>query len=459
MNSSKRPIIISYSVLAACLLGIFVFWFVHCSEVKSFNNVEHTADAKIADSESAYNVGTEDTEDASLVIYFRGGNSDSWIKESDPDGREGYDLIGSIYQMSVYNNSEYKLSDWYFRQDIMQDCYINNAWCGDVEIHQFDENGDEHVETLNLMEYTEADVSLDHIVKGSDVLISLHEGDYIIYHPALDVYEAPIDARSENRVSSSNIGFIYYFYGKDIDLSQTNLVYKYEKTIYQGDAFTIFATLLIIWVIAFFVCLTATISAIRYNKREKFISEALTVFTNFVDAKDPYTSGHSNRVAEYSEKIAKAMGMGDEECRKVYYIALLHDVGKCYIDDNILKKPSRLTSDEFEIIKSHTVKGAEMLKPLSSVPDLYNGALYHHERYDGKGYPSGKRGENIPLIGRIICVADSFDAMNSDRCYRPKLSRDVIISEIKNNSGTQFDPKIAEVFLKLINENKISCGE
>ena len=100
-----------------------------------------------------------------------------------------------------------------------------------------------------------------------------------------------------------------------------------------------------------------------------------------------------------------------------------------------------------------------MLKPLSSVPDLYNGALYHHERYDGKGYPSGKRGENIPLIGRIICVADSFVAMNSDRCYRPKLSRDVIISEIKNNSGTQFDPKIAEVFLKLINENKISCGE
>ncbi len=122
-------------------------------------------------------------------------------------------------------------------------------------------------------------------------------------------------------------------------------------------------------------------------------------------------------------------------------------------------KPGRLTADEFEIIKSHTVKGGEILSSFKSLEDADEGALYHHERYDGKGYPEGKAGEDIPFIARMICVADSFDAMNTNRVYRNKLSKERIIEELETNKGLQFDPKVADVMLRLINEGKVNIGD
>ena len=127
--------------------------------------------------------------------------------------------------------------------------------------------------------------------------------------------------------------------------------------------------------------------------------------------------------------------------------------------DTILRKPGRLTDEEFEIIKSHTVRGGEILKHFKSLEDVDEGARYHHERYDGKGYPEGKAGEDIPLIARMICVADSFDAMNSDRVYRKRLSREIIMQELETNKGRQFDPAIAELMLRLIREKKIPVSQ
>lgn len=167
-----------------------------------------------------------------------------------------------------------------------------------------------------------------------------------------------------------------------------------------------------------------------------------------IDARDNYTKGHSERVAAYSVKIAENMGWSEEKVRRLYEIALLHDVGKIGVPDKILLKPEALNIEEMEIMKNHTIIGADILKNITSVMDLELGARYHHERYDGKGYPEGLKGEEIPILARIICVADSFDAMSSNRCYRRKLSNEQIRKELLSGSGKQFDPEVILAFLK-----------
>ncbi|WP_408070673.1 HD-GYP domain-containing protein [Butyrivibrio sp. JL13D10] len=194
---------------------------------------------------------------------------------------------------------------------------------------------------------------------------------------------------------------------------------------------------------------------LRHQRDNEIIQQSIETFTGFIDAKDPYTNGHSARVAEYTRAIAKEMGFSGEELDRIYHIAQLHDCGKIGVPDNILKKPDKLTDEEFEIIKSHTIRGGEILSNFKSLENVGEGALYHHERYDGRGYPEGRSGEDIPLIARMICVADSFDAMNSNRVYRKKLSPEKIREEIEKNKGKQFDPKIADIFLRLLEEGKI----
>ena len=183
--------------------------------------------------------------------------------------------------------------------------------------------------------------------------------------------------------------------------------------------------------------------------------EMVTSLAGAIDAKDPYTNGHSKRVAQYTKLIAEELGYEGEELDRIFYIAFLHDCGKIAIPDNILGKPGKLTKEEFEIIKSHTVRGGEILANFRSLEDADKGALYHHERYDGKGYPTGVSGENIPFIARMICVADSFDAMNTNRVYRAKLTAEHIINEIETNKGLQFDPRVADVMLRLIKKGTI----
>lgn len=167
-----------------------------------------------------------------------------------------------------------------------------------------------------------------------------------------------------------------------------------------------------------------------------------------IDARDTYTKGHSERVAVYSVKIAEKMGWSQEDTRSLYEIALLHDVGKVGVPDKILLKPTPLTEEEMAVMKNHTTIGAGILKDITTVKDMELGARYHHERYDGKGYPEGLKGSNIPILARIICVADSFDAMSSNRCYRTRLSNDKIRQELLRGSGKQFDPEVVFAFLK-----------
>lgn len=173
-----------------------------------------------------------------------------------------------------------------------------------------------------------------------------------------------------------------------------------------------------------------------------------------IDAKDRYTSGHSQRVADYSLAIAKRMGKPEEEQKIIYYAGLLHDVGKIRVSEEIINKPGKLTEDEFNQIRVHPGSGYHILKGIHEDVRIAYGAKYHHERYDGKGYPNGLEGENIPEIARIIGVADAYDAMASNRSYRNALPQEVVRSEIEKGRGKQFDAGIADIMLQLMDEDK-----
>jgi putative nucleotidyltransferase with HDIG domain len=171
--------------------------------------------------------------------------------------------------------------------------------------------------------------------------------------------------------------------------------------------------------------------------------------TSAVDAKDAYTCGHSERVALLSRLLAKEAGFPNALVERVYMAGLLHDVGKIGVPEAVLQKTGRLTDEEFSQIKKHPEIGARILRDIKQVEDIIPGVMHHHERYDGKGYPSGLSGENIPLFGRLICLADCFDAMTSSRTYRKALPLEVALTEIRRCSGTQFDPGLTDFFLNI----------
>ena len=188
---------------------------------------------------------------------------------------------------------------------------------------------------------------------------------------------------------------------------------------------------------------------------EEISLQLMQTLSTTIEAKDEYTRGHSYRVAEYSALIARELNWDEDEIRNLKNAAYLHDIGKIGIPDNILNKPVKLTDEELGVIKEHTVIGAEILKNITLIDHVKEAARSHHERYDGRGYPDGLKGEEIPLYARIIAVADSFDAMKSRRIYRSPLDDQVVYNEIFQNRGTQFDPELADIFLKLLDEERV----
>ncbi len=172
-----------------------------------------------------------------------------------------------------------------------------------------------------------------------------------------------------------------------------------------------------------------------------------------IDAKDRYTSGHSQRVADYSVRLAKKLGKPEDYQQIIYYAGLLHDVGKIRVPGEVINKPGKLTDEEFDQIRIHPVSGHHILRGIHKDARIAYGAKYHHERYDGTGYPNGLSGEEIPEIARIIAVADAYDAMASVRSYRTLLSQNVIREEIEKGKGTQFDPAVADAMLEIMDED------
>ena len=188
---------------------------------------------------------------------------------------------------------------------------------------------------------------------------------------------------------------------------------------------------------------------------QRMTMQTISAIANTLDAKDPYTEGHARRVSAYCVQMALELGMSKEDAENLRLVALFHDIGKVGVPDSVLKKPGRLNDEEFEEMKQHTIVGSDIIKDLSMVPGIFIGARYHHERYDGSGYPEGLKGEEIPYIARIIAVADAYDAMTTDRVYRKHLSIDQVLIELERGAGTQFDPDIVDATIKLVKSGEL----
>lgn len=196
-------------------------------------------------------------------------------------------------------------------------------------------------------------------------------------------------------------------------------------------------------------------SLIERQKRDKQLTrEIIEAFAKVVDLKDAYTQGHSFRVAKYTEMLARELGCDEETIEKYHNIALMHDIGKVGIPDNVLNKPGKLDDSEYNLIKSHTSRGYEVLQNISLMPEIAVGAQAHHERPDGKGYPLGLKEDEIPRVAQIIAVADCFDAMYSTRPYRTRMNFEKVVSIIKEASGTQLTKDVVDAFLRLVDKGE-----
>ncbi len=182
--------------------------------------------------------------------------------------------------------------------------------------------------------------------------------------------------------------------------------------------------------------------------------DAIKALAEALESKDAYTRDHSDRALQYAVAVAEKMGLSDAQKEKLKYAAVLHDIGKIGVPENILKKPTQLTQEEYNIMKTHPEKGAEIIKHIKSLAEVVPLVLYHQERYDGKGYPRGLMGNEIPIESRIVSVLDAYDAMTSDRVYRKAPGQQRAIEELKRHAGTQFDPRVVQVFLEVIGEAK-----
>ena len=241
------------------------------------------------------------------------------------------------------------------------------------------------------------------------------------------------------------------------------VVIEKEMAVYEHMWFRILVTVLALMLVGGIVALyfrKKTAELIKKQEENKiFIREMTEAFAKTIDMKDKYTNGHSTRVAEYTAMLTKELGYDEETVDKYYNIALLHDIGKIGIPPEVLNKPGKLTDEEFKIIKSHSAQGYKVLKDISIMPELAIGAGAHHERPDGKGYPKGLKGEEIPRVAQIIAVADTFDAMYSDRPYRKRMNFEKAVSIIKEVSGTQLFPDVVDAFERLVEKGEFRAPD
>lgn len=330
--------------------------------------------------------------------------SKNWVDETHHEQMP----VGAQYDMEIVNHTDKVLTDWTLSVELPQTALVDSGWNGEFR-------AEDHRLIVDCVDYN------TEIEPGEKITLGA-----VLYTPSLFM---PSSAEISCRVAVNYL----------------------HSPIFWG-----LISALAVWVIALVIYMIFRRRTQKYIERQKrdseIILQAMNTFAGLIDSKDPYTSGHSTRVAIYASEIARRMGMSEDEVRTMYYIALMHDCGKIGIPDYILTKPGKLTDGERKIIQSHTVVGGSVLEHFTAIPEIRLGALYHHERYDGNGYPEGLKRDAIPLCARIICVADSYDAMSSKRCYRASLPKEAILKELRDNAGEQFDPKIVQYMIDMIQD-------
>lgn len=438
MKNSKRNTYIFFTVIVVALMAVIVLLFLNMqrpmTETQEFEK------------------GLNDVQRGVRVeIVPQGGKGGSWIKTIGTGINRGK-YTATVFDMNVKSVGLGTVNDWSLRVDIDKFTYLNKAWCGTIEIHQ---DNEKQVQRLDLRENTKEELIVNSCKEGNEVFIELNPGDYFIYYPDEKAGEVPL-----NENQGAIAGIILYSRGvggyrfNHCSITYTVIGnYKNMPGFYLIIVlFGLFLLMLTYFLIVFF---QQKRTQVLYEHEKLVAHETMATFVGFVDAKDPYTAGHSERVARYTKLIAEKMGYDEDDCMEAYYCGLLHDAGKISVPESILKKKGALDKQEFEEIKQHTVKGYEILKNLKTVPLAAVAARNHHERYDGTGYPDMMQGQEIPEVARMIGVADAFDAMNSNRVYRNALQREDIITQLEIHKGKQFDPEITDIFLELLKSGAI----
>ena len=445
-------------------------------EFPYFNNYDILLDgenAYVLSSAGIYEVNAQELKKNSITRYrlyrasdglVSGLTANSW-NFVDGDGRLVFCCNSGITFFSGLEKTEQ--TDYLF--DLKSIVCDGQKLSAENDVYTIPHGGKRVVISPSVRNYSLADVKVCFFVKGLD------EGMEVCSYQDLDPIQITNIPSGDYEIHFQ----IWDSAGENVSQEKVYILHK-EKQIWEQAWYWIYLLCVCVEIIAFTtwtIVLMVNISRrktelekqrkelqqkveeqtekIRYQqeKTEELFLQTVIALSEAVDAKDRYTSGHSKRVATYSKMLAARMGKSEEEQEEIYSAGLLHDVGKIRIPEEVINKPGKLTDKEFELIKIHPVTGYHILKGISENKMIAQGAKFHHERYDGKGYPNGLQGENIPEIARIIAVADAYDAMASNRSYRNALPQEVVRSEIESGRGTQFDPDIARIMLELIDED------
>lgn len=367
------------------------------------------------------------------------------------DGSGNVKTYGKTYEFTLKNLSSASITSWNAKIKIPEDAFINKSWNGKVG---FVQNKGKNRQSFNTLKINRENIGIDFFEIDNLFMFPVEKNSWIDYSPSEEFFETPVSASSpdEGGFYSKTFGIIFYSYVPELKFNDIEIRYYVHRKVSSMGFFWVMLVLFVLFMIVEIILFVHIVVTKRYERRrmidKRIIVQAIGTFSQFIDAKDTYTRYHSLRVAHYSRMIAKKMNFSEEFVDNIFYIGLLHDTGKVKISGEILNKSGKLTDEEFEEIKTHTTKATEILKGFTAIENLVEGALCHHERYDGNGYPLGLKGDQIPVVARIISVADSYDAMSSNRCYRAHLNEEKIFLELEKNKGRQFDSKVVDAFIK-----------
>lgn len=364
MKKRIKEYIISILLLLACivtLLGAVAYY----QWIQHDNQKLHSAKL----SEASFDGSKYTLQDFTAVIEPRGGDSGAWTKDPiyDDNGNMLHGpSVGTIYELKLTNTSDATITDWIMELYMPEQLWLNNAWCGTLEFYQTT-TGQQLVQELDLREFTTKEITLDHYIDHTGPMIALNPGDSFIYHPSKADNEMPLETKKDNEETNSEalVGFIVYVSGQDLDytINFDNATFSYhlERNPWGSPLLIALVVISGLWFVLFVATVISQIRVrklLRQQKHDaKIIEQSINTFINFIEAKDPNTKGHSERVAKIARALAEDMGYSPRECNRIYYIALIHDCGKISIPANILRKQGKLTDEEYEIIKSHTTYG------------------------------------------------------------------------------------------------------
>ena len=456
-ESLNIPILIA-GFLLAVIIAIFL---VESAKVFNFNNGDTSRIIQF--NEDGYSEGP-----ITVTMSKRLGQRYTWETEAITGDSEG-PFVASVVDVNIYNESSDTMKDWKLRFDIPKHCYLGNAISGNVEIHQVgeDASGNGVVQNVNFEKMTPDRMMLDYKLDNGKILVELNKGDYFIFSPGNDISADQIAPTTITSVGEKEkqISLVIYT-NANLDpadvLKNASLSFELDRELVKQDFFLYLLIVLVVMIQVFGVIYhyerRRTQIKKAFEQEERIFETTTQAFSRIIDDAGAIR-GHSIRTAKAAKAMAEALGYNEKRAQNIYYAAKLHDCGMALVPDEILNKKGQISFEEYEEIKKHPSRSFEALRSITDIPEAATAARYHHERFDGTGYPEGRKGTDIPEVARILAVVDAYDSMANNRLYHDKMTPEEMRKELALGEGTQFDPAMVELFLSLLDSGKIVMEE